>query len=138
MPTTTPPEEHESLISDFPFIAHDGAAKSRRQIPTFVRAHVMERYHRERRAKKGIKDSGNTVWSQHEFIMAAGPGQVLKWEDESTPCKTKARKKAASVESKINRKHQQNRDRRRGAIQQQMLLSHASLKWAKKPSILKR
>ena len=86
--------EKESLISDFPFIAHDASITTRRQIPTFVRAHVMERYHRERRAKKGIKDASNPVWSQHEFVAPDRNGQVLRWEEDDgkeRPASSKAK-----------------------------------------------
>jgi hypothetical protein len=68
----------EGLISAFPFIAQDGPTQSGRPSrSTFVRAHVMERYHRERRAKKDSKEAGIGWKAEQHFVVTP----KLQWQE---------------------------------------------------------
>lgn len=82
-----------NAFSDFQFIAHDVHPKQKRQIPTVVRAHVMERYHREKRAKNTTQDKSNISYSQP--TMAALPpsrrGQIMRWDNDSKQKNPKAK-----------------------------------------------
>ena len=93
MSTTTPTS---NAFSDFHFVAHDAHPKQKRQIPTVVRAHVMGRYHREKRAKDGETEKGSSVWFQSAMTLPTPTrrGQILRWDHDTEKKPKKERCKA--------------------------------------------
>lgn len=69
----------ESTLTEFAFIPQDGSTQGRRTSrSTLVRAHVMDRYHRERKAKKHSKETGNERNADHHFVTMS---QNLQWQE---------------------------------------------------------
>jgi hypothetical protein len=84
----------ESSLTEFAFILQDGSTQGRRTArSTLVRAHVMDRYHRERKAKKHPKETGNERIAEHHFVTTS---QNLQWQEvkgiEKKVIKEEARK----------------------------------------------
>lgn len=85
-------------MTDFTFIAHDAAVKTKRGKVTFVRAHIMEKHHRERRAQERLIETGNVVWSHHGSIV---PSQDGRFEGPRGPPKP-AGKQASRANSETS------------------------------------
>jgi hypothetical protein len=99
------PTTDGQALSNFHFITHDAEVKkTKRQVPTLVRAHVMERYHRERRTKKDAKEAQDPTSQQAVFTpqapVPARHGVVIKWDgDGSVQVKKKKIKKQSKPTS---------------------------------------